>query len=113
MLRHRFRALGWHEKALWLSVVLTWASVAVATADSATSREWVLAVLAALVTTQSALFFRTVQRRVDRMYGALLQAAMKRQLPEAGGVRRELAATRPQPALRLLGTSRSLSSGSA
>lgn len=111
MLRHKFCALGWHEKALWLSAFVSWAGVAVAAADAATVREFVVAALTSLGVTQGAIYATCVTRRLDRQYKAMLVAATTRQRPEVPAGRRDrlrlLAQTGPQ------GTSRSLSSGSA
>lgn len=57
------------------ATVTVYALVGVATADRATSREWTLAVLAAVLCTVSVLQLWLIPRRLERMYKALLVAS--------------------------------------
>jgi hypothetical protein len=65
------------EKLLWISAAASCAGVAAAAVTRATAREWVVAVIAAAVTTQGAIYASCVARRIDRMYTAALADAMK------------------------------------
>lgn len=62
---------------LWFSALATWGGVTAAAAGRATVREWVISVLAALATTQGAIYATCVARRLDRMYSAVLADAMR------------------------------------
>lgn len=105
------------SRLLWITTVMTWASAAVATADRATAREWVLAVLAALFATLMLVQVKLMPRRFDRLRRAdeqrldermdalaheVMLAAMTRQLPDLHG---------PHPRLQVVETSRPLSRG--
>ena len=93
--RARFLIIGWRSKLLWAFAVLGWAGMIASDAFRATARVFVIAAIASIVGPSAAIQVSWVEKRIDRMHQAQLEAlaAVTRQLSRVTG---------PQPALRHL-----------